>query len=241
MKKFAKRLVSAYRRHGPASFAALVLRNIGYLTLKLGRRTPQERSNFDQVLGVETDLIREVGSLDIGSHINARYAVRYQPSPVDPVRKALSDLPINHGRYTFIDFGAGKGRVLILASEYPFHAVVGVEFSRELVDAAEQNIRRLPDGMKKALDVRCVYRDIAEFEVPPNPLVCYFYNPCSAEILARVISRLEKSWMSEPRDILAIYLDPRHRQLFEESGRWARVGTTNLYTVYRLSSDPRAQ
>ena len=46
------------------------------------------------------------------------------------------------GRFDFIDFGSGKGRVLLVASHYPFRQVIGVEFSPELHEIAQENIRR---------------------------------------------------------------------------------------------------
>jgi predicted RNA methylase len=51
-------------------------------------------------------------------------------------------------RFSFVDFGSGKGRVLLVASHYPFREVVGVEFSPELQKIAEGNIRstKAPNG-----------------------------------------------------------------------------------------------
>src|SRR6476646_1262783 len=44
------------------------------------------------------------------------------------------------GDFTFIDLGCGKGRVLLMASDYPFQKIVGVEFMPDLVGAAQKNI-----------------------------------------------------------------------------------------------------
>jgi len=44
----------------------------------------------------------------------------------------LEKLSINHSEFTFIDFGSGKGRVLFLASEYPYKKIIGVELARML-------------------------------------------------------------------------------------------------------------
>ena len=46
---------------------------------------------------------------------------------------------IEHDRFTFVDFGAGKGRVLMMACEYPFKQVIGVELSRKLHATASRN------------------------------------------------------------------------------------------------------
>lgn len=48
------------------------------------------------------------------------------------LRQILDRLPLDFEEYTFIDLGSGKGRALLIASEYPFRAVVGVELSPKL-------------------------------------------------------------------------------------------------------------
>src|SRR5579864_7137056 len=42
--------------------------------------------------------------------------------------------------FTFIDLGSGKGRVLLMASDYPFKRIIGVEFMLELHRVAQKNI-----------------------------------------------------------------------------------------------------
>jgi hypothetical protein len=44
--------------------------------------------------------------------------------------------------FTFIDLGSGKGRVLLMASDYPFKRIIGVEFMPELQRVAQENIRK---------------------------------------------------------------------------------------------------
>lgn len=48
---------------------------------------------------------------------------------------------LDYSKFTFIDFGAGMGRVLLMASERPFRKIIGVEFARELITIAENNLR----------------------------------------------------------------------------------------------------
>ena len=47
-------------------------------------------------------------------------------------------------RLSFVDYGAGKGRVLLLASQHPFAAIGGIEFAEELHDDATMNIAQFP-------------------------------------------------------------------------------------------------
>jgi len=65
-----------------------------------------------------------------------------------PPREALRD-------FTFIDLGSGKGRVLLMASDYPFKRIIGVEFMPELHRAAQENVREYTERTKATLDDFC--------------------------------------------------------------------------------------
>jgi len=45
---------------------------------------------------------------------------QYQPSEPELFHRIISDLPVKPDGLTFIDLGSGKGRTLLMASEYPF-------------------------------------------------------------------------------------------------------------------------
>jgi len=55
-------------------------------------------------------------------------------------RQIMQALPVDFSQFTFVDLGCGKGRVLLMASDYPFQGIIGVEFMPELVSAAQKNI-----------------------------------------------------------------------------------------------------
>ena len=55
---------------------------------------------------------------------------QYQPSEPALFHEILDSLPVAVDGFTFIDLGSGKGRTLLMASEYPFRRIIGVEFLR---------------------------------------------------------------------------------------------------------------
>ena len=57
---------------------------------------------------------------------------------------ALSAIDDDLSQLSFVDYGAGKGRVLLLAAQHPFAAVGGIEFAEELHDDAAMNIAQFP-------------------------------------------------------------------------------------------------
>lgn len=233
------RLQSAWRRHGPMGFAGLVVKNIGHQVSLLihGRRQGEQgpgRSTFDTKLGTETGALREVGSLRIESP-NARYAVRYQPSPDELVRKLIAELPIEHGRFAFVDFGAGKGLVLMIAAQWPFKQVIGVEFAAELCDIARSNLER-PDPSRTAEQVSCVHADATTYALPMQPLVCYFYNPFGLPVMRAVADRIVASVKAMPREVWIVYVHPEHARVFDESGFWTEVAREDFFVVLRTKA-----
>src|SRR5260370_25323208 len=67
----------------------------------------------------------------------------YQPTEPALFQEMMPSLPIAFEQFTFIDLGSGKGRTLLMASEYPFKRIVGAELIAELHHADQQNIRAI--------------------------------------------------------------------------------------------------
>lgn len=225
------RLRRAWKRHGPRKFIHLVVLNLRHLL-----RSPFERENrsFDLAHGTETGQIREIGSLEIDSP-NAIHAVRYEPSPAELVEEVLTGLRVRFSDYVFVDYGAGKGRVVMMASQFPFARILGVEFSPELHEIAQRNIETRLSGDSRVTLVRM---DVLDFEPPDEPLVCYFYNPFDEFVLEEVLERLMTSFRRNPRSVLAIYVDARHAEVFEASG-WILHEQHGPARIYELKVTPR--
>jgi len=162
----------------------------------------------------------DIRSLDVVALSAARYAGRYEPSSGELVRSQLEKLQIDYKRFTFIDFGSGKGRAVLVAAGFPFKEVVGIEFSRELHEIALQNIARIPAGLTRADTIRSIHGDAAAFEPPKSDLVCYFYHPFGPPVMAAVAARLGAHHAEDGYRIIIIYVDPRHREIFEQTQKF---------------------
>jgi SAM-dependent methyltransferase len=67
--------------------------------------------------------------------VMARPYFATEPWLFEQIMQAIS---VDFSQFTFVDLGCGKGRVLLMASDYPFQRIVGVEFMPELHRAAEK-------------------------------------------------------------------------------------------------------
>jgi SAM-dependent methyltransferase len=92
--------------------------------------------------------------------------------------------------YTFIDAGAGMGRALLLAAEFPFRAVIGLELNPTLVQIARKNVAHWKAEGLACAPVRVVCGDAVEFKIPAGPCVVFMFNPFGAPVLRRLL----KAW-----------------------------------------------
>ncbi len=131
---------------------------------------------------------------------------------------------------TFIDFGAGKGRALMMATAYPFGAIIGVEFARELWDAGQDNLAKVAGRLPGTDRIALILADAADYELPGGPLILYLYNPFDAPIIEAVARKALASWHDDPRPVLATYLNPVHLDAWLRAG-WQTVDRTDRHAI----------
>ena len=83
------------------------------------------------------------------------------------------------------------GRALLLAAEFPFRAVVGVELNPTLARIGRTNMALWRKAGRARAPMRMICRDAAEFELPPGPCVVFLFNPFGAPVLAAPPHRME--------------------------------------------------
>ncbi|MDZ7761299.1 MAG: hypothetical protein U5L00_13730 [Desulfovermiculus sp.] len=92
---------------------------------------PGKDKSFDRKYGTDTTGIISSGELSISDAKTKHNAIFYLPAPERVTQYMLSSLPIDYTAYTFIDYGSGKGRVLLTASQFPFQKIIGLEISEQ--------------------------------------------------------------------------------------------------------------
>lgn len=203
-----------------------------YRRIQKNYRGHAGQNEFDLQHGVETSTRVHMTDLDIDSP-NWIYAGGYWPTPPQVIQEMLSGLRIQYGDFVFVDLGSGKGRVLLSASEFPFRRIVGVEFSSELHAIAQENIRRYKSATQKCRDITSVCMDFTQFQLPPEPLVVFAYNPASEQIMATLAGNLMRSLKENPREIWVLYVSPTY-DVFDsgEPLNLKRIKSTDKYSVY---------
>jgi len=75
--------------------------------------------------------------------------------------------------FVFVDLGSGKGRTLLMGSDYPFRRIVGVELLPALHRAARENLRKYRSESQKCFDLESICADATEFSFPVEPMLLY--------------------------------------------------------------------
>src|ERR1700682_2847233 len=195
-------------------------------------RWMQSELEFDRTFGVRTAGTIGLANLAISSS-NRQYAHGYQATSGVVLGEMLSAVPEDLSDFVFIDFGSGLGRALLIASEYPFRAIRGVEFSPELHKIAVENISSYPSSTQKCRNIESIWQDAAEFMIPDEKAVFYFYNPFLEAVMTRVVQNIEQSLNQNPRSAYIIYYNPEARSVVDVSAAFRLIGETATYCVYR--------
>jgi SAM-dependent methyltransferase len=156
----------------------------------------------------------------------------YQPIEPELFREIMNSLAIEFSQFTFVDIGSGKGRAVLMASEYPFRRVLGVELLSELNSIARENIRKFSGRHSQCGPIEAVCGDATEFVFPYGPLVILLNNPLSQAGLRKLISNLESSLREEPRRVLFIYANPVLEGVIGDSRWFRKVAGTHQYAVF---------
>jgi SAM-dependent methyltransferase len=232
--KIRRRLEKSVLQHGvPRTVRRCLIWPFMYIGWKIIERTPFERQRrqageaFDRQYGVDTTRNRSTEwAADIDSE-NWAEGTGYDPTPPDTVRRSIQSLQIDHEEYVFIDLGSGKGRVTLVASEFPFKECLGVEYAPDLHEVAVRNIAAFSSDKQRCKVVKSCCRDAAKFPIPEAPLVLFFHDPFSEVVLDKFLQNVQRSLREKPRRVYVIEYDPVYRDQFRNAG-FSEIGCQNL-------------
>jgi len=166
----------------------------------------------------------------------------YVPATASVIYEILSSIPLQPNKLVFVDMGSGKGRALLIASEFPFAKIVGIELSDNLHRIAEENVKRYKSANQQCavFDLKCM--DALEYSYGDDSFVLFLFDPFGREILQNIIANLEASLRATPREAYVAYVYPQYEDLLQKSSvlHRVRVGGSrwqpwSQYVVYATS------
>jgi len=160
----------------------------------------------------------------------------YQPTEPALFREMLENLKqaspqIDFREFTFIDIGSGKGRALLMAGDYPFRRILGIELLPDLHRVARENIGKYKSDSQQCFAIDCLLGDACEFAFPPEPTVLYLFNPLPEPGLATMATNLEQSLREHPRPAFVLYHNPLLEHVLTRNAVFRRIAGTHQYSI----------
>lgn len=156
----------------------------------------------------------------------------YQPIEPALFGEIVGALAIDFSQSTFIDIGSGKGRALLLAAEYSFKKILGIELLPELHAIAQRNIAKFLSERRGSAAIESICGDATEFALPPGPLVILLNNPLPEHGLRAFIANVEASMRAVARPVFLIYANPVLESVLVDSARFRKRTGTHQYSLF---------
>jgi hypothetical protein len=192
---------------------------------------------WDRRRGVETEQRVQVRGL-VADGASREEPAFYMATTIWRFREvmvALQDQGVRPPEFSVVDYGCGKGRVLMMAAEAGFGAVVGVEFAPELARIAAENLRSWSDhGLGCRPAIFCC--DAATFPIPMGPVVLFIVNPFTGPVLETVANNIARSFNEHLRSMYIVYLVPRQDSPFGRGAPFVQVEAGPECAIFRLTA-----
>ncbi len=182
---------------------------------------------FDLRYGVKTSGIIPGRFLKTG-HRHDRHSTAYfgvAPSVFHRImrrwQKSRPCAPVEE--FTFVDAGAGMGRAMLLASDYPFRRIEGIELNPRLAAIARKNAAKWRTVGRADSPMRVTSGDAVEFPYPKGPCLVFLFNPFGASVMRRLLARLSDAFANLPSQLDLLYVNHEQEHVFESRRGFLRL------------------
>jgi SAM-dependent methyltransferase len=128
-------------------------------------------------------------------------------------------------RTVFLDVGAGKGRAMLLASQFPFRRVEGIELSPTLTRIAKRNIALWEKHPASELlaPIALQEADATRYPLPACACLAFLFHPFELPVLKRFLAHVERSLERRPHPFDLIYANTEHDAWLDRHPAFTRV------------------
>lgn len=138
--------------------------------------------------------------------------------------------------FTFLDLGSGKGRTLLMASDYPFRRIVGVELLPTLHEIARENLAIYKSKSQKCFALETICADGTAFPMPTGPVVVFLFNPFPAAALHKAVTNMVESFRANRRPMYVVYHNPEHEKILLEFPEFRKIAGTHQYAIFKVTN-----
>lgn len=110
-------------------------------------------------------------------------------------------------QFTFLDLGAGMGRAVLLAAEFRFRKVIGVELNPVLAGIARRNLVKWRAQGRLHAPATVRSGDAVATTLPSGPCLVFLFNPFGESVMRRLIKRLAARFLKRPGQLDLLYVN----------------------------------
>ena len=150
----------------------------------------------------------------------------YVPTLPRMFREIMPRFDVRFEDYIFLDVGSGKGRAVLLASEYPFKRCVGLELSPVHSATAERNIAVYRSPTQRCFDLQAVCGDALTFDYPKDDLFLWLANPFLTDLMVLFVQALGRA-LGEKQRLIVVYCQQQSHAVFDDAAfikKWGPQG-----------------
>jgi SAM-dependent methyltransferase len=184
--------------------------------LQIALFTFRQEWKGEKKYGINSTSFNNLSRFKITGHQLA-HATEYMPVNYFTIEHLFNHLPQKALAGTFLDIGCGKGRAMCVAAAFGFQQVTGIDFAKEMIDAAEKNLLATKEQYP-SLSYHLVWGDISTLEIGKQVQTVFLFNPFDEVLIKTVLQKIEASLKSYPRDLYVLYASPRHEECFFNAG-----------------------
>jgi SAM-dependent methyltransferase len=181
----------------------------------------ERRHPFDQTYNVETSGYVPTSKIHADPKIQdvTHPYAPVQPSVIRTILAALGDVR----EYTFVDYGCGKGRATLVATEFPFERIIGVELSSSLAEVARKNAAIFAARFPNRTQIDIYAQNVLDYEPPNSKLAIFIYHSFGRAVWAEVLKKLEAGLAATRHGhVFLIYCNPVFWQALDASPYFTR-------------------
>ncbi|WP_350288385.1 hypothetical protein [uncultured Croceitalea sp.] len=182
---------------------------------------------FDFKYNLETSSHVHLENLDFSDE-QKKHFYWYEGTYVVQLRKLFNKLQIPKEK-VFVDIGSGKGRVLLIAAEYGFKKIKGVELSSNLCEIAKKNLSVFISKKKYSSDIEVINKNALHYNFTDDEDIFFLYNPFGEQVLRQFIVNIKNSILRNKRSVKIIYVNPIHSNAIKENIAVAKTVSFRLY------------
>ena len=126
-------------------------------------------------------------------------------------------------QFTFLDLGAGMGRAMLLASEYPFRRITGIELNPSLARIGRHNLRIWRRNRTVQTPMRLISGDALSARIPRGPCLVFLFNPFGESVMRRLVKRVATDFAHRPRQLDLLYVNNEQDRAIGLQSGFARL------------------